>query len=252
MSHYQRKNSSVKSPEILFEDAAVVAVNKPAGILTLPDRWDQGKPNLRDWLRQEYPSSPIYVVHRLDAGTSGVILFAKTETAHQHLCRQFEQHTIRKVYLALVNGVVENNHGVIEIPLMPHPRKPGSMIAYTDGKYAMTHYKVLERFAGFSLLEIAPETGRMHQIRVHLQTVGHPLAVDDVYGGTRALFLSRIKRNYKEKHGKEEKPLIERLSLHAASIDFIHPDDGQEMKISSELPKDFQIVLKQLRKYQKN
>jgi 23S rRNA pseudouridine1911/1915/1917 synthase len=234
--------------ELLYEDAAVLVVAKPAGLLTIPDRFGN-KDSLQSALERDH--GKVYVVHRLDRETSGVLCFARSEAAHRHLSMQFEHHTVDKFYHVLVEGIVHHDEGEIDKPIGEHPTIPGKMIITAHGKPSLTFYRVLERFQRYTLLEAQLKTGRTHQIRVHFQNIGYPLAVDALYGRRAAFILSEIKgKAYKTgKYSGEERPLLERTSLHASRLRFDHPVSGERLEFCAELPKDFQAVLNQLRKW---
>ncbi|MBK6931100.1 MAG: RluA family pseudouridine synthase [Saprospirales bacterium] len=234
--------------ELLYEDAAVLVVAKPAGLLTIPDRFGN-KDNLLSALERDH--GKVFVVHRLDRETSGVLCFARSEAAHRHLSMQFERHAVDKFYHVLVDGVVHHDEGEIDKPIGEHPTIPGKMIITAHGKPSLTFYRVLERFQRYTLLEAQLKTGRTHQIRVHFQNIGYPLAVDALYGRRAAFILSEIKgKAYKTgKYSGEERPLLERTSLHASRLRFDHPVSGERLEFCAELPKDFQAVLNQLRKW---
>lgn len=232
----------------LYQDAECIAVDKPAPFLTLPDRFDRGEPNLMQVLKNQFDD--VFVVHRLDRETSGVILFARTPAAHRELSQMFERREIEKTYLALVRGVLTVDRGVIDTAIREHPSRPGSVHIHPSGKPSFTAFTVVEYFRGYTLVEARPRTGRLHQIRIHFASIGHPLAVDVTYGGASGLYLSSIKRGYRPKPGEEEKPLIGRVTLHASSIAFKHPSTGENVKIEAPLPKDFRSVLQHLRKWQ--
>lgn len=234
-------------PVIVHEDEAIVAVIKPPSFHTLPDRFRRDIPNLRDWLRQRY--GEIYVVHRLDHDTSGAMVFARSADAHRHLSLQFERHTVRKLYHAVVAGVVEQDAFDIDIPLLADPAKPGKVIPSARGKDSLTRVRVTERFMGATLLECEPVTGRQHQVRVHLAAIGHPLLVDPLYGIGDGVYLSAMKAYYKKSRGEEERPLIARATLHAIELSFFHPTTNAEFTITAEYPKDFRALLQVLRKY---
>lgn len=235
-------------PKILFEDDELVVVNKPPGILSIPDRYRPEKFNLKAHLGQK--RSDVRVVHRLDKNTSGVICFAKTETAHKALSLQFEARTAEKKYLALVEGIVYRAEGIVDSPIATDSHKQGRMIISSKGKASHTEYRILEAFKHYSLLEVVIKTGRTHQIRVHLASIGHPLAADALYGNRDAVFLSQIKgRKYRRGKNQEEKPLISRTCLHAGYLAIVHPGSGQKINFEAPLPKDFQAMLSQLRKW---
>ncbi len=233
---------------ILHEDGSLVACNKPSGLPVIPERWHPDWPCLRS-IAQERLSLPIFVVHRIDAGTSGLVLFAKNETGHRELCRQFAQHQVEKTYLALVQGEVNEDQFTIERALAPNPHRPGVMIIARNGKPSTTTIRVLERFRVVTLIEAQPQSGRQHQIRVHLQAVGHPLLVDPIYGQTGAFFLSAIKNEFHLKKGEAEQPLIQRLTLHANTLRFQHPERQEFMTLTAPEAKDFNTVVRNLRKY---
>ncbi len=235
-------------PPILYEDDAVIAFDKPSGVLTSPDRWDKERGNLMDWIHSRI--SPDYFnAHRLDADTSGVIVCAKTKPALDFLCHQFERRETRKEYLAITRGAPAEETGLIRKRMLPDPRRPGRMKIGSAGKPAETQFEVLQRFRGFALVKCMPLTGRTHQIRVHLAFIGAPLVADTLYGTAKGLLLSEIKRKYKPKRGEEERPLLGRLGLHAERLTFTHPSTGKELTISAPLPKDFELSLKYLRRY---
>lgn len=189
------------------------------------------------------------IVHRIDAGTSGVVIFARHAESHKNLSGQFSNHEVEKIYFALVSGEICADEQMIDLPIDRHPSRDHRMIISKNGKPALTKLHVVERFRGFTLVEARPETGRQHQIRVHVQAIGHPLMVDPVYGSHDAFFLSSIKSRMHFRKGEAERPLINRLSLHAASLRLRHPRTGEECVVATEASKDFQAVVKALRKY---
>ena len=234
--------------ELLYEDECLIVVGKPAGLLTIPDRTGN-KDSLLGMLEKKY--GKVFVVHRLDRETSGVLCFARTEQAHRHLSMQFERHTTDKFYFALVDGVLHHEEGEIDKPIGEHPTAAGKMTVTNSGKPSLTFYRVAERFKRYTLAEVLIKTGRTHQIRVHFQSIGYSLAVDALYGRRAAFYLSEIKGKYYKsgKHSEEERPLMERTSLHAARLRLDHPVTGERMEFVAELPKDFAAVLSQLRKW---
>jgi 23S rRNA pseudouridine1911/1915/1917 synthase len=236
-----------KKLNILFEDEHLLAINKPAMMLSIPDRFDQLKENCFSILKTKY--GEIFVVHRLDKDTSGVLIFAKNAETHQSLNTLFETHKMEKVYWAIVNGTPAQQHGSIDYSIAADPQKPGKMKIYSKGKSALSEYTVLENYRSFSLLEVKIHTGRTHQIRVHLAGIGHSLAVDAMYGKRAQLTIFDIKPKAKVgAHQEEVRPLIARCSLHARSLSFQHPHTGQNLCIEAALPKDFKAVLQQLQK----
>lgn len=232
---------------IVFEDDSIVAINKPAGLLTLPDRYRRETPNTRAMLEKHY--GEIFVVHRLDKDTSGILVFARNAEAHRNLSMQFERHTPVKTYGAIVSGIVEQDEFDIDIPLADDERRPGLTRPSARGKESLTSIKVVERFRAATYLECRPKTGRRHQIRVHLAAVGHPLLVDADYGRISEFMLSTLKRRYKVSKGETERPLIARSTLHAASLMLQYPDEDTKFIVSAPLPKDMSATLQALRKY---
>lgn len=240
-----------KKPEIIYEDKAIVVVNKPPFLLTIPDRYAVEKPNILAYLKNT--RDEVFTVHRIDKETSGILVFAKTEQAHKHLSKQFQERSIDKFYLTLVDGKMYQQEGVIDKAIAQNPSRQEKMIITEKGKPSLTHYKVVECFKHFSLVEANIKTGRTHQIRVHFESMGYPLAVDAIYGRRDAFFLSEIKgKKYRLGKDQDERPLISRSILHAQRILFDHPTSGERVEFKAELPKDFSAVVKQLRKWDKD
>lgn len=238
------------APVIIFQDKDIVIVNKPPDYLSLPDRYASAKPNLVDFLNNHFEK--VFVVHRLDKETSGIICFALNEAAHRDLSGQFEKRTTEKTYLALVKGNVHKDEGIIDKPIAKHFSIVGKMVISSKGKPSVTHFKVIERFRNYTLLEMDIKTGRMHQIRVHLESESYPLAVDSMYGGEEAFFLSDIKlKRFNKGKDEEERPLMSRCTLHSFRLTFDHPTTKERVSFEAELPKDFNAVINQLRKWGK-
>lgn len=240
--------------EILYEDDNLIVVNKLTGILVTPDRWDRGIPTLQDMLREylrrnqgtQHPN--LRVIHRLDKDTSGAIVLAKNVKAQSNVSKQFESGEISKSYYAIVKGDIPQNEGIINFSLSESSREPGKMSVNPKGKKSITLFNVVERFDGFTLVEAKPLTGRTHQVRVHFNALGYPLAIDPLYGNSEAVYLSQFKKNYKVKD-QEEKPVISRLPLHAFLLSFREPTEGKTVVVEAPLPRDFSRMLKLLRKY---
>lgn len=235
---------------VVYEDEAVIAFDKPGGLLIAPDRWDKARANLMGLIHESL--SPEYFnAHRLDRETSGLVLCAKTKPALDHLCAQFEERTVRKEYIALVNGTPPENEGVVRAKLAEDPHQRGRMLVAAHGKAAETQYRVDERFRGYALVRLLPQTGRMHQLRVHMAYAGCPIVADSFYGDGQPLLLSRIKVRYKHgKHGQGvETPLLSRVALHAERLVFKHPVTGAEVTIAAPPPDDLALALKYLRRY---
>jgi len=233
--------------EVLLLDPSFLAVLKPSGLPVLADRWEPGETVVSVLKRSE--EGPLHVVHRLDRDASGVLLLARTEDALRALSAQFEQRTVEKVYDALVAAMPQEDEGRVDAPIGEDPSRPGRMrVDRKNGKPAVTRWIVRQRFLRFALLEVHPESGRTHQIRVHLAWAGMPLAVDPLYGPRQPILLSEIKAGYKPGR-REERPLLERLPLHARQIGFAHPVSGERVVVEAPLMKDLAVCLKQLAKY---
>lgn len=231
-------------PDIIFENDFFVAVNKPSGLLSIPDRLGQ-ELSLKDILKSRYEN--IYTVHRLDKDTSGIIVFAKNEETHKQLSQLFEGRDVEKFYLGLVHGKLINETGSIDASIMEHPGKTGKMITHVKGKASLTDYTVLESFRLYSWLQFQIHTGRTHQIRVHMQHLGHPIVCDELYGDPAPILLSALKKKFKlSKHDEEERPLMGRLALHSHKLSFSL--NGEKFELEAELPKDLRAMLAQLRK----
>jgi len=230
---------------IISENADYVVINKPAGLLSIPDR--EGKDiSVKSLLKEKYPE--IYTVHRLDKETSGLLVFAKNAVMHKHLATQFEDRRTMKIYTGLVTGSVREKSGTIDKPVAEHPAKNGTMIIHRKGKPSVTDYEVLEDFGIFSWLSFRIHTGRTHQIRVHMKDIGHPLACDALYGDGKPILLSSLKSRYKlSKNIEEERPLLGRLALHASRLGFFDRD-GSWKEFEAPLPKDLKATLQQLAK----
>jgi 23S rRNA pseudouridine1911/1915/1917 synthase len=233
---------------IITENNDWVALNKPAGLLSIPDR--EGKEiSLKVLLKEAY--GDIFTVHRLDKETSGLIVFAKNETAHKFLSKQFEERQTKKIYQGLVIGSLPEIKGSINSPIAEHPAKNGTMIINRKGKESLTDYEVLEDFKIFSLVKFRIHTGRTHQIRVHMQEMGHPVVCDPVYGDGKPILVSSLKSKFKlSKDIEEERPILNRLALHSFQLSFKGMDE-KEIDLEAPLPKDLRATLQQLAKRKK-
>ncbi|MDR1926417.1 MAG: RluA family pseudouridine synthase [Endomicrobium sp.] len=234
---------------IIYQDEDIIVVNKPAGTLVIPDQHTCESNTLVGMLKSQLKQK-MWVIHRIDRDTTGVLMFAKNSQSHRDLSVQFGNSKVHKEYIALVSGVVKEDEGTINKPIFISGRKV-CIDKRGTGKKSITNFKTLERFKSYTLVQVQLLTGRRHQIRVHFLSLEHPLAIDGEYGVSEPIILSKIKRNYKIKKGEFEEPLISRLTLHAASLTLILPGSGQEKTFEAPLPKDFEVTLKQLRKYGK-
>lgn len=241
--------SSKNKFEVVFENDEFIAINKPAGMLSIPDR-EQSEKSLKEYLIDLYGS--IYTVHRLDKDTSGLILFAKNETAHKFFSMLFEERKIEKFYVGIVLGSPSNPSGLIDAPIAEHGTQKGLMTVHRNGKPSSTSYEVLEANKQFSLVSFQLHTGRTHQIRVHSKNIGHPLACDPLYGDGKPVLLSAIKKKFKlSKHDEEERPMINRLALHSHKLIFTD-SKGDDHEINATIPKEFRALMTQLKKNGKN
>lgn len=242
---------------IVYEDADIIVVNKDPGMVVHPG-YGNFTGTLVNALMYHFEQLPRKgtddyrpgLVHRIDKNTSGILLIAKNEIAMAKLAKEFFDHTIQRKYVALVWGDFEEDEGTItgNIGRSLRDRKVMAVFQEEDiGRPAITHYKVLERFGYITLIECQLETGRTHQIRVHMKYAGHPLFNDDIYGGdiilkgtTFAKYRQFIDNCFK---------ILPRQALHAKSLGFIHPSTGKEIFFDSELPQDMQEVLDKWRRY---
>ena len=233
-------------PEIIHETDQWIALNKTYGLLSIPDR--EGKDvSLKQMLQEKY--GQIFTVHRLDRNTSGVIVFAKDEETHKFLSQAFEERSVQKFYLGIVTGILSEKKGTIDQPIAENSTKRGVMIIHKRGKASVTDYEVLEEFGKYSFVRFQIHTGRTHQIRVHMQHLGHPLICDELYGNPSPILISSIKRKFKlSKNELEERPIMNRLALHAEELRFMDAS-GKNYTLEAEMPKDMRALLQQLKKW---
>ena len=244
---------------VLYEDEHLLALDKPACLLTSPDRYDPQRPNLmrllHDAIAQKKPWATergldyLMNAHRLDFETTGILLLAKSKPVLVALANLFSTARPNKLYHALVHGVPEETTWEIDAPIAPHPFQTGLMrVDRKHGKHAATRFEVMEQYRNHALILCQPFTGRTHQIRVHLRHCGHPICGDSLYGGA-PIYLSALKPNYRLRPGHTERPLIATVALHAAQLEFPHPITGVQVIIKSEWPRDFAVAVKYLRRH---
>ena len=223
--------------DVIYEDKDILVVNKQKGLVVHPGN---GNPDgtlvnaimarCKDSLSGIGGEIRPGIVHRIDKDTSGLLIIAKNDFAHINVSEQIKNHEVKKTYIALVRGVVKENQATINMPIARSEKDRTKMAVSKKGKEAITHITVLERFDGFTLLEVNIETGRTHQIRVHLSQIGYPIVGDFVYSNGRNPFG------------------VEGQMLHSAKLDFVHPTKGEKMHLEAKLPEYFEDVLKILRK----
>lgn len=247
---------------IIYEDEEVMVINKAAGMVVHPGSGNFTGTLLNGvayYLQQKNPSLnaetlPRFgLVHRIDKNTSGLLVLAKTEKSLSTLAKQFFDHSVKRKYIALVWGNVEKDSGTVVAHIGRNQRYRKLFEAYPEGdhgKDAITHYKVLERLNYVSLIECVLETGRTHQIRVHMKHIGHPLFNDDFYGGDK-IVKGTVFSKYKQ-FVDNCFAICPRQALHAKTLGFIHPQTGQEMNFEAELPADMSTVIDKWRNYVKN
>jgi 23S rRNA pseudouridine1911/1915/1917 synthase len=237
--------------EIIYQDDDVLIVNKPSGISVTHDR--SGKDDLPSVLAAQLGGDvELRLVHRLDKDTSGVLVIAKNLPAQSWLSSCFEKGVAHKTYLALVRGAAIEGSGVIDAQIDAAPYERNVMhVVSKGGKHAVTEWELLADFGAVSLLSVRPKTGRTHQIRVHLLSVGLPLAIDSTYSSSEGIMLSEVKVGYRLPRGQEEKPLMERLTLHAYQLS-VPLKEGQEPQLFvAGLDEKFKATIKMLAKHNK-
>ena len=228
--------------DVVYEDDELIVLNKPAGMVVHPAAGaDSG--TLANALAFHFQqlsttggSARPGIVHRLDKGTSGLLVVAKTESAHEHLANQFRAREVFKSYIALVHGQVEKGAGEVDQPIARDPRNRTRMAVVRGGRSALSIYRVRQRFDRFTLLDVQLKTGRTHQIRVHLGWLKHPVVGDEVYGGGRDKTLA-------DSTMRSQIAKLNRQFLHAERLGFRHPRTDEELRFSAELPSDLQALL---------
>jgi 23S rRNA pseudouridine1911/1915/1917 synthase len=220
--------------DIYYEDQDVIVVNKPRGMVVHPSPGHLNGTLVNGLLAHCRDLSGINgvlrpgIVHRIDKDTSGLLMAAKNDFSHEHLARQLENKTVLRKYKAIVHGVIPHDYGTIDAPIGRDPKDRQSMAVVDSGKPAVTHFRVIERFDKYTLVECELETGRTHQIRVHMKYIGHPVAGDPKYGPKRTL-------------------PIDGQALHAGVLGFAHPRTGEFLTFEAPLPEDFERLLNGLR-----
>lgn len=241
--------------DVMYDDEAIVVINKPAGMIVHP-----GRGNYRgtlagalqfhfDQLSDAAGQHRAGIVHRLDRDTTGVLVVAKNNAIHHHLSRQFEERTVEKEYRALVWGEVEFDRDYLETHVRVSLRNRERMMVCPPGdrsRLAATFYEVLERFRGFTWMRLCPQTGRTHQLRVHMHHLGHPIVADRLYEGRSLLKLSDL---VEQLPAERDAVLIERQALHALRLSFDHPVTGRRLEFEAPLPADLQRALDAVRAY---
>lgn len=240
--------------EIIHQDDDVIVINKPTGLSVTKDR--SAAAQLTDILTGQLGSEAtekLRLVHRLDKDTSGVMILAKNAETQSKFCGYFETKLVKKTYLAIVTGIAPGQQGTINARLIRNRKNPALMcVTAKKGKEAITNWKLLADFGSIALLAVFPLTGRTHQIRVHLPHIGLPLAIDRLYGSSKTLFLSDFKLDYRLSKDRTEKPLIERLTLHAYQLSIENRKSKIVNHFVAGLDKKFAATIKMLTKHNPN
>lgn len=232
-------------PTIILEDEFIVAINKPSGLLSIPDRFDIDKPNAYNLLKLSHQE--LFVVHRIDKETSGILLFAKSKESHKELNTYFEEHKVIKQYLCIAESTPDDLEGLIDKPIAHSPSQTGKMVIHPKGKESKTYYQVHEKFKNYSLIYATPITGRTHQIRVHLASIGCPLVCDPLYGLRTEIRISDIKSRVYFSESKEIRSILQRTALHSWKLNFTLFE--KEYSLVAEIPKDLRALIYQLKKW---
>jgi len=233
---------------IIYEDENLAVLNKSSGIAVSPDRWDLSLERLDTIAAKSLNVKKLYTVHRIDRDTSGLVIFAKNSETHKAFSMAFEERQVKKRYIAAVQGRPLWEKTSCDLSLVPNGNKQHhTIIDKYRGKKSLTHFRVLGSAGNYSILEAIPETGRTHQIRVHLASLGHPVVCDELYGKSKPILLSAIKRGWRGNPLKEL-PLISRLGLHAADLFIPDYPEKEGLSLKAPLPRDMAALIKQMEK----
>jgi len=238
------KNNNV---EIIFENNDVLILNKPSGIPVLFDKEVTKESIALIGEVKKNLNKNIIPITSLDIDATGIVLFAKNKNSYDFIAKQLKDNKIEKTFHILVNGNIQEEEGSIDKPILVDSQQ---VIVSEKGIMSYTKYRVIEKFRDFTFLEVNPLTSRRNQIRVHFFAIGNPLAIDKVYASSEPILLSALKRRYKGI--EKENPLLKRLPLHFAKIQFVLPNQTQKSIFEVPLPKDMELMLKQLRKYNRS
>jgi len=226
---------------VIFENENIIAVNKASGISIGGDRWDESKERLDRLIEKDQKIPKIFTVHRIDRDTSGLVVFAKNRETHRRLSLEFEKRQVKKRYTAIVHGRPSWKEETCNLALVPNGNKKHmTIIDKYRGKESITHFVCVLSAGHYTVLEALPQTGRIHQIRVHAAALGHPVVCDSLYGKTNPVKLSSFKRRYRG-DPLEEKPLLSRLGLHA--LELVLPDN---LTLTAPLARDMASLIKQM------
>lgn len=228
---------------VIYQDEKIIAVNKTSGISIGGDRWDESKERLDKLIEKDLKINKLFTVHRIDKETSGIVVFAKNRDTHRSLSTAFENRNVKKLYKLIVHGRPAWKEITCDLKLVPNGNKKHmTIIDKFRGKDSLTLFKVILSAGNYSILEAEPETGRIHQIRVHIAALGYPVVCDELYGKINPIKLSSFKRAWKG-DPSEERPLLARLGLHAEELTL----PGMQT-ITAPLPKDMSSLMKQMEK----
>lgn len=223
----QRQHRMDLKPNVVYRDDDILVIDKPSGLLTIPDGYDPDQPHLRGLLEPTY--GKLWIVHRLDKETSGLVILARNQEAHRHLNEQFSKHLVEKVYWAIIIGVPPWDTLAVEKSLRSNVgRRKRTIVDELRGKPAKTWFTLIKRYQAHALVKAQPQTGRTHQIRAHLYSIGYPILADPLYGAG------------------DQSPFIDRLALHAGTISLIHPTLGERITLQTQENQDFVKTLQLL------